>query len=152
MRPVSFLSVILSLVIALPAAPVWAAGGASAVEAKEREALELRVELNRLGSDPFERESILRRIAEGCSGSEGAEAAYWSLTDLYLDAFPEPREKEARGALELLLKRYPESRWRLQAKCRLLALCDPKEARAGQLRKELLADPELPAVLKGALR
>lgn len=122
--------------------------------ARERTARELNVELNRLGSsgDPVEREAVLRRIVEQCAGVEEAEAAHWSLTDLYLDAFSEPREEDARDVLERFLKQYPNSRWTTQAKCRLLALCDAKGDRAAQLRRELSGDDALPQALRAAIR
>ena len=125
------------------------AAGGDAVTARG-----LQVELNRLGSDadPIERESLLRKIIDLCHGTEEAEAAYWSLADLYLDAFAEPKEKEARDTLELFLKRCPDSRWTTQVKCRLLALYDAKDKRAGELRQELSKDARLPQMLRAALK
>ena len=116
--------------------------------------MELQVELNRIGSsgDPIEREELLRRIVNQCAGTEEAEAAYWALSDLYLDAFSEPREQDARDILEIFLKRCPESRYAVHAKCRLLALYDAKDKRAAELRKELGANKELPQMLRSALR
>ncbi len=127
-------------------APKTAASGSAA--------LELQVELNRLGSsgDPVEREALLRDMIDNCGGTEEAEAAYWSLSDLYLDAFPEPRIQEARDILELFLKRCPDSRYTVQAKCRLLTLYEAKDKRAGELRRELGADKGLPQMLRSALK
>ena len=90
-------------------------------EELEREALALRVELNRLGNDgdPFEREAILRKIIKECRGTEEAERAYWDLADLYLDAFPDERRPEAIGTLELFLKDYPKSNWAPAVRSRL---------------------------------
>ena len=120
----------------------------------ERTALEFQVELNRLGSsgDPIEREELLRKIIEKCGGTEEAEAAYWALADLYLDAFNEPKEKEAREILELFLKRCPDSRWATVSKCKLLALYDAKDKRAAELRRELKSDKALPQILRSALK
>ena len=147
-----FFSVLLSVCAQQAfAAPVSMEGNAAA---PERTALELQVELNRLGSsgDPIERESILRKIVQQCPGTEEAEAAYWALSDLYLDAFSEPREAEARDVLELFLKKCPDSRWVAQAKCRLLALYGAKDQRAAELRRELARDKGLPQMLRSALK
>ncbi|MBQ9528562.1 MAG: hypothetical protein IJR68_13250 [Fretibacterium sp.] len=139
-----------ALLMILPAA--LAAG--EELSDRERLGLELQVELNRLGSsgDPTEREALLRRIAGECQGTEAAEAAYWSLSDLYLDAFASPEVAKACEVLELFLKRYPDSPWTDQAKCRLLALYDGKDARAAQIKRELLADGGLPQGVKGFLK
>ena len=139
-----------ALFMILPAA--LAAG--EGLSERERLGLELQVELNRLGSsgDPMEREALLRRMTDECQGTEAAEGAYWSLSDLYLDAFPDPRVKEACEVLELFLKQYPGSPWAGQAKCRLLALYDGKDTRAAQIKRELLADGGLPQGVKGFLK
>ena len=141
---------LLILFMLLPAA--LAAG--EELSEREHTGLELQVELNRLGSsgDPLEREALLRRMVEECQGTEAAEAACWSLSDLYLDAFPDPRMKEAREALELFLKQYPDSPWAAQAKCRLFALYEGTDARSSQLKRELLADSGLPQGVKAFLK
>ena len=120
----------------------------------EREALALRVELNRLGSsgDPFEREAILRKIIDLSKGTEEAVAAYWDLADLYLDGFPEERRQEAREMLELCLKNYPSSPRVTMIKCKLVDLYDAGEERHSELIKQLKNDKALPNLLKTSLK
>ena len=120
----------------------------------EREALALRVELNRLGSsgDPFEREAILQKIIDLTQGTEEAVAAYWDLADLYLDAFPEERRKEASEMLELCLKNYPSSPRATMIKCKLTELYDLNEERRAELIKQLKNDNSLPNLLKASLK
>jgi len=114
-----------------------------------REALALRVELNRLGSsgDPFEREAILRKIIDICKGTEEAVAAYWDLSDLYLDAFPDEMRKEAREMLELCLKNYPDSPRASMIKCKLAELYDADDPRRSELIAQIKNDKSLPKIL-----
>ena len=114
-----------------------------------REALALRVELNRLGSsgDPFEREAILRKIIDICKDSEEAVAAYWDLADLYLDAFPEEMRKESREMLELCLKNYPDSPRASMIKCKLAELYDANDPRRTELTAQIKNDKSLPKIL-----
>ena len=123
------------------------------VASVEREGLVMRVELNRLGTsgDPFEREAILRKIAERCKGTEEGEAAYWDLADLYLDGFPEEMRKEAREVLELCLKTYHNSRRTAMGTCRLVSLYDSGNSRRAELVRQLKNDSTLPSVLKSSL-
>ena len=116
----------------------------------EREALALRVELNRLGSsgDPFEREAILRKIIDRCKGTEDAVLAYWDLADLYLDAFPDEMRREAREMLELCLKNYPDSPRASMIKCKLIELYDAGDSRRAELASEIKNDKNLPGILK----
>ncbi|MCR5346537.1 MAG: hypothetical protein K6E38_02070 [Fretibacterium sp.] len=147
-----------ALLLILP--PALAAG--EELSERENTGLELQVELNRLGSsgDPLERETLLRRLINECQGTESAEAACWSLSDLYLNAFASPEVKKAREVLEFFLKQYPDSRWTTQVKCRLLDLYSVKigsapqgdSQRASQIRRELLADKGLPQLMKGFLK
>ena len=119
----------------------------------EREAMVMKVELNGLGSsgDPFEREAILLRIIDNCKGTEEAEAAYWDLSDLYLDGFPEEMRKEAAEMLELCLRNYPDTRRSLLVKCRLVDLYDAKDKRRTELVRQLKNDASLPTMLKSSL-
>ena len=139
---------LLPLMFSIAAAEQKPAGNA------EQTALELRVQLTRLGNDgdPAAREAIWKKIIEQCPNTEEAEAAFWALSNLYLDDFEEPREPQAREVLEQFLKRYPDSRWTSQVKCRLHFLCvGVDDERAAQLRGELLKDKALPQVLRTAL-
>lgn len=115
-----------------------------------REALALRVELNRLGSsgDPFEREAILRKIIDICKGSEEAVTAYWDLADLYLDAFPDEMRKEAREMLELCLKNYPDSPRVSMIKCKLSELYDANDPRRSELIAQIKNDKSLPSLIR----
>ena len=126
----------------------------NSISAAEREAFALRVELNRLGSsgDPFEREAILRKIIDRSKGTEEAVAAYWDLSDLYLDAFPEEMRQEAREMLELCLKNYPSSPRVTMIKCKLIDLYDAGDPRRAELLKELKSDKSLPNILKASLK
>ena len=123
------------------------------VSGLEREAMVMKVELNGLGSsgDPFEREAILRRIIDKCKGTEEAEAAYWDLSTLYLDGFPEEMRQEAAEMLELCLKSYPNTRRSLLVKCRLVDLYDTKDKRRAELVKQLKNDARLPSMLRSSL-
>ena len=116
----------------------------------EREALAMRVELNRLGNsgDPFEREAILQKIIDKCKGTEEAVVAYWDLADLYLDAFPDEMRQEAREMLEICLKNYPNSSRASMIKCKLVDLYDVKEERRAQLIQQLQNDKNLPNILR----
>ena len=119
----------------------------------EREALILRVELNRIGSsgDPFEREAILQKIIDRCKGTEEGEAAYWDLADLYLDGFPEEMRQEAREMLELCLRAYPNTNRTSMTKCRLVDLYDAKDPRRAELVKQLQNDKTLPNMLRASI-
>ena len=123
------------------------------VATMEREALAMRVELNRLGSsgDPFERETILQKIIDKCKGTEEAVVAYWDLADLYLDGFPEEMRKEACEMLELCLRTYPNSPRASMIKCKLTELYDAKDERRAELVKELKNDKTLPNILRASL-
>lgn len=120
----------------------------------EREALVLRVELNRLGSsgDPFEREELLRKIIDRAPNTEEGEAAYWDLADLYLDGFPEEMRQEAREMLELCLRSYPNTNRAVLVKCRLVDLYDANDSRRAELVKQLRNESALPSMLKSSLR
>lgn len=120
----------------------------------EREALALRVELNRLGSngDPFEREKILQKIIDTCKGTEEAVRAYWDLADLYLDGFPEEMRQEACEMLELCLKNYPDSPSASMIKCRLVDLYDAKDERRDELIEQLKDDKTLPNILRTSIK
>ncbi len=140
---------VLALMLSFPFASY-----ASDVFNPEREALVLRVELNRLGSsgDPFEREALLRKIIDRAPGTEEGEAAYWDLADLYLDGFPEEMRQEAQEMLELCLRAYPDSRRSLLVKCRLVDLYDEKDSRRAELVKQLQDDKTLPSMLRASLK
>ena len=120
------------------------------VNSVEREALILRVELNRLGSngDPFERETILQKIIDISKGTEEAVNAYWDLADLYLEGFPEEMRQEARETLELCLKNYPKSERASMIKCRLIDLYDEKDQRRADLIRQIQNDQTLPSMLR----
>lgn len=104
-------------------------------------ARELRLLLSRLPEDRVqERESLYYEIVKSCPETEAAEEALWALSNLYLDAFPEPREPMAQEVLELFLAHYPDSRWGLQVRSRLILLYSgtQKRRRAAELCQELL--------------
>ena len=120
-----------------------ASGAEAALGAAEQEqrALEIRLAIARLPEDQVkEREALYREIVKSCPKTEAAEEALWALSNLYLDAFPEPREQTAQEVLELLLARYPDSRWGLQVRSRLVLLYSGTERRrrAAELCRELL--------------
>lgn len=120
----------------------------------EREGMIMRVELNTLGAnaDPSERETILKKIAERCKGTEEGESAYWDLADLYLEGFPEEMRKEAQETLELCLKTYPNSRRASMVKCKLAELYDAGTPRRAELIKQLQNDGTLPNILRSSLK
>ncbi|MBQ6773871.1 MAG: hypothetical protein IJP48_07420 [Synergistaceae bacterium] len=123
------------------------------IESLERNAMILRVEYNRLGSegDPIEREAVLREIIDTCKGTEEAEAAYWDLADLYLDSFPEERRQEACEMLELCLKNYPDTRRSVLVKCRLVELYDNNNTRRSELINQIKSDKSVPNLIKEGL-
>lgn len=123
------------------------------IESLERNAMILRVEYNRLGSegDPIEREAVLREIIDTCKGTEEAEAAYWDLADLYLDSFPEERRQEACEMLELCLKNYPDTRRSVLVKCRLVELYDNNNTRRAELINQIKSDKSVPNIIKEGL-
>lgn len=116
----------------------------------EREAMMMRVELNRLGSndDPSEKEAILRKIADRCKGTEEGEAAYWDLADLYLDGFPSEMRKEACEMLELCLRNYPNSSRAGMVRCKLAELYDNGSKRRSELVRLVKNDSTLPNAVK----
>ena len=101
--------------------------------------------------DPFERESILRKIIDRCKGTEEAEIAYWDLADLYLEGFPEEMRQEACEMLELCLKNYPKTRRSVLVKCRLVDLYEIKDTRRAELIKQLKNESALPTMIKNTL-
>lgn len=108
---------------------------------QERRALEIRLAISRLPEERLEeRESLYYEIVNSCPETEAAEEALWALSSLYLDAFPEPREQQAREVLERFLAHYPDSGWGLQVRSRLILLCAGTEnrGRAAELCRELL--------------
>lgn len=118
-----------------------AQGAGSSSEEQEQRALELRLAVSRLSEDRArERESLYYEIADSCPETEAAEEALWALSSLYLDAFDEPREQSAREVLELFLSRYPDSKWGIQVRSRLVLLYSGTEnrGRAAELCRELL--------------
>ncbi len=119
----------------------------------EREGMVIRAELNRLGSDadPAEKETLLRKIAERCRGTEEGEAAYWDLADLYLDGFPDEMRDKARNILELCLKSYPNSLRSGMIKCRLAELYDSGSSRRNELVKQVKNDSRLPSVIRSTI-
>ena len=145
-----FLTLAFMILFFLSAIPFSFAADSSELE---REALAMRVELNRLGSsgDPFEREAILQKIIDRCKGTEEAVAAYWDLADLYLDAFPEEMRQEAREMLEICLKNYPDSPRVSMIKCRLVDLYDAKDSRRAELVRQLQNDKTLPNFLRSTM-
>ena len=143
---------VLAVLIFFPALSVSSAADSSSM--KEREALALRVELNRLGNsgDPFEREMILQKIIDRCKGTEEAIAAYWDLADLYLDAFPEEMRQEACEMLELCLKNYPDSPKKTMIECKLVDLYETGDSKRAELIRQLQNDKSLPNILRSSLK
>ena len=114
------------------------------------EALVMRVEWRR-ASEPEEREEILKRIIENSPDTEEAQAAYWDLAELYLSGFSEERKTDAENILNEFLERYPDSEWALNFRLKLLDLYDVKNPERSNLKKIILSDKTLPAVLKASL-
>lgn len=126
---------------------------AADVSSVEREGMMMRVELNRLGTSaaPSERETLLRKIAERCKGTEEGERAYWELADLYLEGFPEEKRDKAREILELCIKTYPNSLRASMVKCRLAELYDNGSPRRKELVRQLKNDNTLPNFLRSTI-
>lgn len=127
------------LLFASPSAS-GAAAGRSLAEQDQR-ALEIRLAISRLPEERVEeRESLYYEIVKSCPETEAAEEALWTLSNLYLDSFPEPREQMAREVLELFLAHYPTSRWGVQVRNRLVLLYEGTEnrSRVVELCRELL--------------
>ncbi|GHS97060.1 hypothetical protein AGMMS50276_16480 [Synergistales bacterium] len=87
-------------------------------------ALSLRFSVSRLPTDSSddvakEKEALYLRIINECPDTSEAEEAYWELSNLYLDGFDEPKEKEAVAVLERFLKELSDSPWALHVNSRL---------------------------------
>ena len=118
-----------------------AQGAEPGSEEQKWRALEIRLAISRLSETQVEeRESLYQEIVESCPATREAEEALWALSNLYLDAFPEPKEQSAQEVLELFLDRYPDSAWGLQVRGRLILLYSgtEKRERAAELCRELL--------------
>lgn len=129
------------LVLILGGLRTPARGAEPGSEEQRRRALEIRLAISRLSETQVEeRESLYHEIVESCPATEEAEEALWALSNIYLDAFPEPQEQTAREVLELFLDRYPDSAWGLQVRGRLILLYSgtEKRERAAELCRELL--------------
>ena len=127
----------LVLILGLPPA----LGAEPGSDEQKRRALELRLAISRLSETQVkERESLYQEILESCPATKEAEEALWALSNLYLDAFPEPKEQAAQEVLELFLDRYPDSAWGLHVRSRLILLYSgtDKRERAAELCRELL--------------
>ena len=125
----------LVLILGLPPA----LGAEPGSDEQKRRALELRLAISRLSETQVkERESLYQEILESCPATKEAEEALWALSNLYLDAFPEPKEQAAQEVLELFLDRYPDSAWGLQVRGRLILLYSgmEKRERAAELCRE----------------
>lgn len=129
------------LVLILGGLRTPARGAEPGSEEQRRRALEIRLAISRLSETQVEeRESLYHEIVESCPATEEAEEALWALSNIYLDAFPEPQEQTAQEVLELFLDRYPDSAWGLQVRGRLILLYSgtEKRERAAELCRELL--------------
>ena len=73
-------------------------------------------------TDAEAREKLYLALIENCPATQAAEESHWALSNLYLDGFDEPMEKEAKEILEKFLERYPASQWRGHVENRLTAL------------------------------
>lgn len=127
---------------------------AADVSSVEREGMMMRVELNRLGTsaEPSERETLLRKIAERCKGTEEGERAYWDLADLYLEGFPEEMRDKAREILEQCIKAYPNSLRASMVRCKLAELYDTGSARREELVRQIKKDNMLPEFLRSGMK
>ena len=131
------------LVLILSVPP--ALGAEPGSEEQKWRALEIRLAISRLSETQVEeRESLYQEIVESCPATREAEEALWALSNLYLDAFPEPKEQSAQEVLELFLDRYPDSVWGLHVRSRLILLYSgtEKRERAAELCRELLGQRE----------
>ena len=129
------------LVLILGGLRTPARGAEPGSEEQRRRAMEIRLAISRLSETQVEeRESLYHEIVESCPATEEAEEALWALSNIYLDAFPEPQEQTAQEVLELFLDRYPDSAWGLQVRGRLILLYSgtEKRERAAELCRELL--------------
>ena len=99
-------------------------------EAQQNAALEIRLALSQT-ADAETKEKLYLRLIEECPHTEDAEEAHWTLSNLYLDGFGEPREDDARNILERFLARYPSSLWAPHAESRLLWLRGEEEKKDG---------------------
>ena len=94
------------LVLILGGLRTPARGAEPGSEEQRRRALEIRLAISRLSETQVEeRESLYHEIVESCPATEEAEEALWALSNIYLDAFPEPQEQTAQEVLELFLDR-----------------------------------------------
>ena len=129
------------LVLILGGLRTPARGAAPGSEEQKWSGLEIRLAISRLSETQVEeRESLYQEIVESCPATREAEEALWALSNIYLDAFPEPKEQAAQEVLELFLDRYPDSVWGLHVRSRLILLYSgtEKRERAAELCRELL--------------
>ena len=109
---------------------------------QELRANELKVLITRTpASEVSAREKLYLALIRECPDTEAAQEAFWSLSNLYTDDYPEPREDSAGEILELFLKQYPDSVWCPHVKNRLIRLYGntDKYARIADLCEDLLA-------------
>ncbi|GHV33705.1 hypothetical protein FACS1894187_02720 [Synergistales bacterium] len=132
-----FISAIFVFILSASVLSFAAFAEALGVDEQRALALSLRFSVSHISSDAAsetakEKESLYMRIIEECPDTPEAEEAYWELSDLYLDGFDEPKEKEAKAILERFLKKYDAgelsaSPWVMHVKSRLKWLQDEVE-------------------------
>ncbi|GHS87704.1 hypothetical protein AGMMS49957_08050 [Synergistales bacterium] len=104
-----FILAIFVFIFLAPCAPSFAENISSADQ--RALALSLRFSVSRLPPDSAkEKEALYLRIMDECPDTPEAEEAYWELSNLYLDEFEEPKEKEAVAVLEKFLEKYDTAR------------------------------------------
>ena len=114
----------LFLICAAVGSAAWGApAGTEEPSLQEALALDYLLFLARTpASDAEAREKLYLALIGDCPETQAAEEAHWALSNLYLDDFDEPMEKEAKEILEKFLERYPTSQWRRHVENRLASL------------------------------
>jgi len=91
-------------------------------------------------------ERLYLEVMEKCPETDQAQESYWRLSNLYLQAYDDPKYPEARALLERFLARYPDSEGVPLVKRRLAFVYEEMKdwPKTVEIYSELFAAPEVP--------
>jgi len=92
-------------------------------------------------------ERLYHEVMEKCPETDQAQESYWRLSNLYLQAYDDPKYPEARALLERFLTRYPDSDGVPVVKRRLAYVYEEMKdwPKTVEIYSDLFAAPEVPA-------
>jgi tetratricopeptide (TPR) repeat protein len=139
-----------------PAAPVpaghpaGAAADAGAAAPQDPQALAKALFDQIQQADTYDLTTIERlylEVMEKAPETDQAQESYWRLSNLYLQAYDDPKYPEARALLERFLARYPDSEGVPLVKRRLAFVYEEMKdwPKTVEIYSELFAAPEVPA-------